>query len=91
MKKWEGVVLSKIQALQATADAEKIQVQVGNQTQELRAAQIKLDDAAKAHTAHGAVAKALQNAFHAYVVEKDFDEELVAQYVQVKLPTFKLY
>ena len=91
MKKWEGIVLSKIQALQATADAEKIQVQVGNQTQELRAAQIKHSTAADAHTAHGVIAKALKNAVHAYVAEKQIDDELVAQYVQVKLPTFRLY
>ena len=90
MKKWERVVLSKIQALQAVADAEKIQVQVGNQTQELGAAQTKYLDAAEAHTAHGAIAKALKNAVHAYVAEKQFDDELVAQYVQVKLPTFRL-
>jgi hypothetical protein len=91
VKKWEGVVLSKIQALQATADAEKIQVQVGNQTQELGAAQTKHADAANAHTAHGAIAKALKKAVHDYVAEKQFDDELVTQYVQVKLPTFRLY
>ena len=90
MKKWEGIVLSKIQALQAVADAEKIQVQVGNQTQELAAAQTKHLAAADAHRAHGVIAKSLQNAVHAYVAEKQFDEELYTQYVQVKLPTFRL-
>jgi endonuclease/exonuclease/phosphatase (EEP) superfamily protein YafD len=91
VKKWEVIVLSKIQALQATADAEKIQVQVGNQTQELGAAQAKYNDAAKAHTAHGVIAKALKKAVHDYVAEKEFDEELVAQYVHVRIPPFRLY
>jgi hypothetical protein len=91
VKKWEGVVLSKIEVLQAHADAEKIQVQVGNQTQELGAAQAKYLAAFEAHKASGVNAKSLKESVHAYVAEKEFADELVSEYIQVIPPTFRLY
>ena len=89
MKKWEELVRLKVHALQAEADAKQIIVECGQQTQELAAAQARLEEAKKAYEASKDKAKQHWNEVMRYIAEKEFDEEEAQQYIRV-IPEFHL-
>ena len=86
MKKWEGLVLLKMQALQARADAEHVAALCGIQAQDLVEATARVDQLNNLCKASGDKAKGFFQAVHNYCDEKKLDQDQMREFIQVLPP-----
>lgn len=86
MKKWEGLVHLKMQALQARADAEHVTVLCGIQTQDLVEATARVDQLNNLCKASGDKAKGFFGAVHNYFEEKKLELDQMRVFIQVLPP-----
>jgi hypothetical protein len=84
MKKWEGLVLLKMQALQARADAEHIAALCGIQAQDLVEATARVDKLNALCKASGEKAKGFFEAVHNYCNEKNLEPDQMRVFIQVR-------